>query len=119
MTQDQVKAIFLLANISIKELHKIENGYWPVHPDYAEIRQINPWWLVVTEFGIIKIGWRKRVINIDWSSTELRKIITEDNVTKWEEGIHAYGYSKAIDYLVTFKLEMKSFLYRKEEGHIS
>ena len=58
-----------------------------------------PWFLVTTKIGVIKIGWRKRVINIDWSETEVRKIISDDDVTKDETMIHAWAYEKAAEYL--------------------
>lgn len=65
MTEDHVRAIFLLAGLSVHKLHKLANQYWPDHPDYAEVRRENPWWLVATDAGLVKIGWRKRVISID------------------------------------------------------
>lgn len=64
-----------------------------------KIKSISPWWLVETKYGTIKIGWRKRVIEIDWSATDLRKIIHNQDITKTETMIHAYGYAVAITYL--------------------
>jgi hypothetical protein len=120
MTEDQVKAIFLLANMEIQELQSRPNGYWPDHPDYDESRKRDPWWLVKTEFGEIEIGWRKRVINIDWSRTPLRLDknakweyehhrvpLTRDDVTMWDEGIHAWTVGRAIDYLQEFKIRIR------------
>jgi len=70
-----------------------------------------PWFMVTTPVGRIKIGWRKRVINIDWSDTKIRvrgEEITEDDVTKGKDYIHAYGYEKAAEYLAKlFKLAGK------------
>ena len=67
-----------------------------------------PWFMVTTPYGRIKIGWRKRVINIDWSDTKIRvrgEDITADDVTKGKDYIHAYGYEKAAQYLtVLFSL---------------
>jgi hypothetical protein len=100
VTREEALAIFLLAKIEVKETYKIENGYWPDAPDYAEVRRASPWWLVLTEYGLIKIGWRKRVINIDWSATGLGAApVTRDDVTQWRQGVHAYSYGKAVDYL--------------------
>ena len=117
MTEDQVKAIFLLAGIEVQKLHELKNGY-------GSESYRGPWWLVKTEWGLIQIGWRKRVISIDWEDTGLRidekanreyefhkYPITQDNTTMWNKGIHAWGYGKAVEYLGDFKLRMGQYLY--------
>lgn len=68
-------------------------------------RQISrPWFVVTTKVGRIKIGWRKRVIVIDWSDTNLKvtadELFKDEDVTKGEKMIHAWGYEKAAEYLV-------------------
>lgn len=81
----------------------IDNEYWGEHP-YA---WASPWLLVTTAKGVIKIGWRKRVINIDWSQsdvkTEARDLFPTEDVTKGDytnpRYIHAWGYEKAKEYL--------------------
>jgi hypothetical protein len=57
------------------------------------------WFQAHTKIGIILIGWRKSVINIDWSATKVRRVISTDDVTKSEIMIHAWGYDKAREYL--------------------
>jgi len=66
----------------------------------------NPWFIVETQWGPIRMGWRKRVINIDWSSSDIKhdgtvlfKEICDKGITCWETGIHAYGKDKAIEHL--------------------
>ena len=64
-----------------------------------------PWFIVTTKIGRIKIGWRKRVIHIDWSDT----IISGDGETLFPEEskkttvgdkyIHAWSYEKAKEYI--------------------
>jgi hypothetical protein len=103
MNEQKVKAIFLLADIEVEKLFQIENGYWPDHINYAQIKKESPWWLVKTKWGLIKIGWRKRVIAIDWEDTPIRQEITTDDVTKELDCVHAYSYSKAIAYLSNWK----------------
>lgn len=61
-----------------------------------------PWFVVTTKIGHIKIGWRKRVIVIDWSRTtnKGRAVdLFEDDVTKDAHMIHAWGYEKAKQYI--------------------
>jgi hypothetical protein len=115
--EEQVRALFTLADIKILSLWKLPNGYWPeAIPEnwddgyevnaflkYQRLRADSPWWLVKTNFGLIKIGWRKRVISIDWSDTPVRAFVTEDNVTKTTGLVHAWTQLKAIEYLTKLK----------------
>ncbi len=78
--------------IYVKE---IPNEY---HSDDTE-----PWYLVTTHRGVIKLGWRKRVISIDWSDSEVEidaeGLFPDQDVTKFDHTIHAYGYDKATEYI--------------------
>lgn len=62
-----------------------------------------PWFHVWTKVGLIKIGWRKRVISIDWATSIVTKraseLFPDEDVTKGDRDIHAYGYEKATAYL--------------------
>lgn len=62
-----------------------------------------PWFLVITHKGTIKIGWRKRVINIDWTNSGIKEdaetLFPDEDVTKYNKTIHAWGYEKAKEYL--------------------
>lgn len=122
MTEEQARALFVLSGFEIQSLYKLNNEYCPCD----DCLKFRPWWLAKTEFGLIKIGWRKRVINIDWSDTPYRSgqskfwddrdipVLTNDDVTKWESGVHAWGYGKAVDYLGTLKLRLQQVAYRPE-----
>lgn len=101
MKLEEVKALFLLAEINATHFDEIANCYWP--EAYVEMRQKYPWWLVTTDFGVIKLGWRKRVISIHWDRTQVRQVITLDDVTKDETMVHAWTYSKAVEYLATLE----------------
>jgi hypothetical protein len=108
MTEEQAKALFLLAGFNATRFHRLENKYWP--EAYAELRRNSPWWLVITEFGPIEIGWRKRVISIDWQDTAARVEVTEDNVTKDSTSVHAWSYVKALQYLTTLAAAQRAAL---------
>ena len=66
-----------------------------------------PWFLFHTIDGDIVMGWRKRVISIEWQGNykpfDMKELFGEEDVTKWEEGekrgIHAWGAEKAFEYL--------------------
>lgn len=62
-----------------------------------------PWFMITTRIGHIKMGWRKRVISIDWSGTEVQAkaqdLFPTEDVTKLEKSIHAWTEEKAAEYL--------------------
>jgi hypothetical protein len=108
MTKDEVTSVFTLAGFTVLKVWRLENKYWAMVPENYAICASNPWWLVRTEFGLIEIGWRKRVISIDWSDTSLSHEVTTDNVTKDNTSVHAAGLSKAVEYLTA----LRTFGYR-------
>lgn len=97
MQENKMQALFALAGIEVSNYWELPNNYWP--ESYVELRQKSPWWLIKTSKGLIKIGWRKRVISINWSDTPIRQIITDDDVTKDDCLVHAWSYLKALEYL--------------------
>lgn len=62
-----------------------------------------PWFRVTTKIGHVKIGWRTRVIFIDWSETGVNKTAEEmfphEDVSKYEREIHAWSLEDAKKYL--------------------
>lgn len=64
-----------------------------------------PWFEVTTTVGVIRIGWRKRVLNIDWSQSDVTVmadvLFPSEDVTKFDRTIHAWGYEKATEYIAT------------------
>lgn len=110
MNEEKCRALFLLSEIECTRFYRLCNEYWPDVDEYAKLRKDSPWWLVETPFGLIKIGWRKRVISIDWEAIKFRGIITEDDVTKTDTMVHAWSYVKAIEYLINLRLESEKCL---------
>ena len=65
-----------------------------------------PWFVCHTPDGDIKIGWRKRVISIEWQDNFKpfdMSIFDSEDVTKWNRGIHAWGENKAYEYISKVK----------------
>lgn len=77
----------------------------PVINEYCQLECCAPWFNVTTVLGVIKIGWRKRVINIDWSNVhtvpgqDILSLFKKEDVTKGNSSIHAWGWDKAQEYL--------------------
>jgi hypothetical protein len=105
MTQGQEKrfrSIFEKAGFKVLEMTAIPNEYCPC--EYCA-----PWFLVKTEFGTIKIGWRKQVINISIdTSLNFIELFKDEDVTKGVSYIHAWGNEKAQEYLVKIFASLKS-----------
>lgn len=102
---EEFKAMFTLAGIPVLNTHELPNGYWPNNIYYAEIRGRHPWYLFITAYGPIKIGYRKRVLEISWEDIKLRKIVTDDAVTKELDYVHAWTSADAVKYLTTLRKE--------------
>lgn len=101
----QFREIFEKAGFKDIRISRIPN-------EYCDCERCASWFHVNTELGTIKVGWRKRVINIDWTSIResLQKagefskmdiilLFEEEAVTKAEHYIHAWGWDKAQEYL--------------------
>lgn len=107
--EDRLKALLLLADIPVLRIESLPNGYWPDVPEYQELRQSSPWFLVHTPFGPIQIGWRKRVLALSWEGTSVRQEVTTDEVTRSDTDVHAWTYAKALEYLT----ELKNLAYAR------
>jgi len=68
-----------------------------------------PWFVVTTLIGRVKIGWRKRVISIDWEDSIIKEsaenLFPTEDVTKYGRLIHAWSYDKAREYLAVLLKE--------------
>lgn len=104
MTLEEVKALFETAGFKALDFREIENGYWPSASHYDDVRKANPWWSVETSFGTVVIGWRKRVIAIDWVDLPYRGSVTSHNVTQDSDMVHAYSLTDAGTYLTQLRI---------------
>lgn len=104
MTEAEAKSLFILAGLKVNRVWKLQNQYWPEVDDYLKIRAMNPWWLVMTEYGLVELGWRKRVVSIDWSATDVRAVVTTDDVTKCDTLVHAWNLPDAVKYLTNWRV---------------
>lgn len=98
MFEDEIKELENLFDGKAIYTKQIENKY--SDPGSLKFRK---WLEVTTRKGIIVIGWRKRVINIDWSRSDIKNtahdLFPDENVTKGDYYIHARGINKAKEYI--------------------
>jgi len=99
-------------NAHVDELSELfkEAGFDPI---YVEVKNNEycgesccykyPWVIVTTNKGRIKLGWRKSVMNLDWSDSDLEidgeVMFKGENVTTGKSYIHCWGKEKAVEYL--------------------
>jgi hypothetical protein len=109
MKRIEATSIFALAGIEVLNIKPLIDGYGysPEDPRFYEQPPRCAWWFVKTKMGWIEIGWRKRVININWEDTPIRRIVTNDNVTRGETHVHADNNMKAVEYLTALAKEFK------------
>lgn len=103
----KAKECFKNAGLTPIFIEETENLYWG-----SGNAPHDPWLIVTTKFGRIRFGWRKRVIEIDWSNslltTTAEELFPKEGVTKGERLIHAWGYEKAVEYLKALQAEWDS-----------
>ncbi len=77
--------------------------------EYGSASYNGPWYTVNTPVGRFKIGWRKRVIYIDWSliDADLLHLFSDQDVTKGSRFIHAWSEEDAAEYLVRIRHELQ------------
>lgn len=103
IAQEQVRALFVLAGIPVFHIYDIENQSAGV----ADRQLATPWYLICTPYGVIKIGWHDRVLEIDWAYTKVRKVITQDRAGKSETMVRARTYKQALGYLEDLSWELE------------
>jgi hypothetical protein len=78
-------------------VEKIHNGY---DPDYFVH---NPWLIVTTTVGRFTIGWRKRVIHLEWGDVpgagKGSDLFPDESTTTGDHYIHAWSIEKAKEYV--------------------
>lgn len=88
----------------------ISAGFEPVYVEVIDNQYCSnaccykfPWIVVTTEKGRITLGWRKRVMNLDWTDSIIeadgRELFKGEHTTIEERYIHCWGKEKAIEYL--------------------
>lgn len=63
-----------------------------------------PWFVVTTKVGRIVIGWRKRVIEINWEQSVVKlqamELFPNEDVTRYLRTVHAWSLTDARRYLM-------------------
>lgn len=94
----EARAMFASAGLVSIHVREIDNEY--CGPKCCPHRV---WLLVTTRVGVVKVGWRKRVLVVDWSASDVTKtaadLFADENTTKDGRMIHAWSYEKATEYL--------------------
>lgn len=105
MKEIEARSLFNLAGIDVLAVEPLIDGYnfRPDDPRFFETTPRQVWWFVKTCAGWIKIGWRKRVINIDWTDTPVRVLLNNEQTTMSECLIHAWSTEDALRYLKQLK----------------
>ncbi len=95
------------AGFGMAYLRDVPNRYWRPEEQGVEPYCV-PWFHVETVLGGFTLGWRKRVIEIDWSEmkVDLESMFAGEDVTKGAHHVHAWGYDKAREYLEKLRIAL-------------
>lgn len=111
----QYESILEAAGITDAIISTAPNGYYSSRCAPKLLARVAPWMSVRTLYGTIVFGWRKRVIEIDYSDLagtatcgdaephplSTTVLFPKEDVTKMTFLIHAWSADKAAEYLVT------------------
>ena len=101
----ELTKLFELAGFDTIHVETINNEYCSRSCCYKY-----PWIIVTTKKGRIKLGWRKRVMNLDWSNSDLKvdgqKIFKDEETTTGTSYIHCWSKEKAVEYLKKLNSEI-------------
>lgn len=93
----EITRYFVRAEVPYSEMRMIPSQY------HSDDMYFGPWFMVETPAGVIQIGWRKRVCNIDWSRTGLPArgghVVEDPKITHGPTYVHAYGEDKVVEAL--------------------
>lgn len=92
---------FLLeqAGFEIKGCYEIQNEYWPLHESYKTLRKEHPWYIILTQYGMLKMGPRKKVVELSWDTIDCKveDCITEENVTGGYQFFHSWNVDQFLN----------------------
>ncbi len=111
-SQEQATSMMKLAGFKFSEVYELVNRYWGG-------AKYNPWptgswWLFITPFGPIRLGCRKRVMEIDWGATKQKIDLGRPESEKWitigEYCAHVYNIPTVIRDLTKLREELEKTL---------
>lgn len=104
--REEISEIYLQAGETAIYMEELPNGYCS-YPCCLN----RPWFRVTSRIGHVVIGWRKRVFEIDWKDSMVKKsgaeLFPNESVTRSETGIHAHSADKASEYIRTLHGESR------------
>lgn len=113
---------FVRAGLTPVLVEPIPNGYWPTTGAYADVRLGSPWAIVTSEIGRVQIGWRKRVVEIDWSNSLVREdaptlfpLVTDTKGSNGERYIHAWNDDATVEILSKLAAALPVVGFGREE----
>lgn len=115
MTREEVEACFRLSPIKLFAATPIENPYPGSHVIHG------PAWDCATRLGAIRLGWRKRVIELSWNQigvlahklpakdgSTYERWLTDDDTDQGATYVHAWGLHMIPKYLFLLNQKITS-----------
>lgn len=94
-TKAAFKKAFAAAGFNSIFMQEIPNEYCGT--DEVEALS-NPWYIITTSIGHIKVGWSRHAIRLDWSQTTIKKSTEEifpgEGSRYDDKAVHPFGYER-------------------------
>lgn len=99
------RQILANAQIPVNDMFAIPNRYW-------SSEDAPPWFRVITPKGAIVLGWRKRVICLDWSRSAIEvggvDVVKDERITHGPRMCHCYGDEECTAALIRLRERVES-----------
>lgn len=106
LTEEKATSMMKLAGFKFTHVYELVNLYWRTNSPTGS------WWLFITPWGPIRLGCRKRVIEIDWTGTgtklDLGRPEDEKWITTWDTGVHVYNIPHTIRDLIVLRDKLEA-----------
>jgi len=78
ITKSEAEALFVLAGIPVLNMKPLPDGYdYDPAQDmrYFDHPPTRVWWFIMSPCGWVEIGWRHRVISINWEDKQQMDVV--------------------------------------------
>ena len=120
ISRSEVTSIFNLAGFKVISVKLLPDGYGYDIDDpryFAEPPRCG-WWFVKTEWGWFEVGWRKRVLSIEWSDTKLPFDFTDHSTTRGSNFVHVSDVPDALICLTRVRIALEAARGHNEDDKL-
>lgn len=115
LIETDARSYLELSGFKVIHTFEIVNPYWGYRLNDDKQPVAGSGWLLLTEHGLISIAWRKRVMEVEWGATALRKEVRY-NGTATTTGLY-YFHAYDVPELIARLQELRANFLELERGY--